>query len=278
MSRNHIAQYYDQTQHHYDRWWNLKEDMSLHYGLWFQDTKSFSEALKNTNKTLAELANIGSDQHVLDAGCGVAGSSIFLVNNFKVKVTGITLSDKQIQRGRQNVASSELGDSINLIKMDYTATEFKDNSFDVVWACESSSSCENKEAFTSEMLRVLKPGGRLVLSDFFRNEGIDQDNELVTKWCSSWAMASLPTRAELINTFEQQGFQSLKSLDLTREVFPTVKRLYRGFILGSIPSIIYNLLFGASKYSRGHYLSGKYQYEAYKKGLWSYHAMVFLKP
>ena len=77
FSKEEIADYYNQTLDHYKIWWNLSETQSVHYGIWHPDTPNFNEALRNTNREMATLAGIKPGQHVLDAGCGVGGSSLF---------------------------------------------------------------------------------------------------------------------------------------------------------------------------------------------------------
>ena len=90
MDNNNISNYYDYTQHHYERWWKLKESLSLHYGFWDEGVQNFNQALINTNKVMMELAKVGDGDTILDAGCGVGGAAIFLASNKNVKVNGIT--------------------------------------------------------------------------------------------------------------------------------------------------------------------------------------------
>ena len=54
--------------------------------------------------------------------------------------------------------------------MDALAMEFPDNSFDLVWACESGEHMPDKAAYVAEMSRVLKPGGTLVIATWCQRE------------------------------------------------------------------------------------------------------------
>ena len=163
-----VAAYYNQTQNHYQRWWQLTKGMALHYGIWYEDTTSFLESLNNTNKHLAELAEITEGQRVLDAGCGVGGSAIFLANNHKAQVTGITLSDLQVATALENATKHNVEHLTKFKVSDFCKTSFADERFDVIWACESSSSAVDKQKMVAEWYRLLKPGGKLVISDFFK--------------------------------------------------------------------------------------------------------------
>ena len=51
-----IAEYYNTTQIHYKKWWNLNEGLSLHYGIWENDVKNFTDSLINTNKVLMNFS------------------------------------------------------------------------------------------------------------------------------------------------------------------------------------------------------------------------------
>jgi tocopherol O-methyltransferase len=246
--------------------------MALHYGIWHENTRSLSEALHNTNQTLSDLGSISHGDFVLDAGCGVGGSSIFLAKEKGCRVKGITLSNKQVQTAKQNVEKSQLQSSVEILKMDYTKTTFADNSFDVVWACESISSLASKPLFAKEAFRVLKPKGRLVIADFYRTS--EDANDLLTTWSESWAMAELVTIKNMQSTLEDNKLVVTEVRDYTDKILKTSKRLYQASLLGKYPSLLYNLLFGASHYAKNHYKSGFHQFHALQKGLWKYHVLL----
>jgi SAM-dependent methyltransferase len=54
--------------------------------------------------------------------------------------------------------------------MDALNMGFPDNSFDLVWACESGEHMPDKKAYVDEMVRVLKPGGTLVIATWCQRE------------------------------------------------------------------------------------------------------------
>lgn len=70
---------------------------------------------------------------------------------------GITLSPKQVERGGQLAAERGLT-NVDFRVMNALAMEFPDDSFDLVWACESGEHMPDKKAYVEEMVRVLKPG------------------------------------------------------------------------------------------------------------------------
>lgn len=103
---------------------------------------------------------------VLDVGCGFGGTSRYLAKALgaEAHVTGITLSPKQVERGTQLAEEQGVADSTKFMVMDALNMDFPDNSFDIVWACESGEHMPDKKAYISEMMRVLKPGGKFVMA------------------------------------------------------------------------------------------------------------------
>ena len=62
-----------------------------------------------------------------------------------------------------------MSELVDFQQQDYTQTDFPDNNFDVAWAIESMTTATSKVAFFKEIHRVLKPGGKLVVADFFKS-------------------------------------------------------------------------------------------------------------
>ena len=70
---------------------------------------------------------------------------------------GITLSPQQVERGSGLAAERGLSNASFQV-MDAQAMTFPDNTFDLVWACESGEHMPDKQKYIQEMERVLKPG------------------------------------------------------------------------------------------------------------------------
>eukprot|EP00968_Pinguiococcus_pyrenoidosus_P027024 scaffold7349_cov383-Pinguiococcus_pyrenoidosus.AAC.3 len=101
---------------------------------------------------------------VLDVGCGIGGTSRYLAKKLgsNAEVTGITISPAQVQRATE-LATEQGVRNAKFELMDALAMTYPDNSFDVVWACESGEHMPDKEKYIQEMARVLKPGGRMIM-------------------------------------------------------------------------------------------------------------------
>src|SRR5207253_9880139 len=102
---------------------------ALHCGFWYEDTKNLAEAILNTDKFIVEVLAIDSSDTVLDAGCGVGGTSTFIAETTGANVAGLTLSDVQLSIARRKASRSHAASQLNFSKQDFTDTTFKENTF-----------------------------------------------------------------------------------------------------------------------------------------------------
>ena len=139
----------------------------------FYGGKDFIEAKYDFIDKMLDFSQTDSPPTVLDVGCGIGGTSRYIAKRFPdASVTGISISPEQIKRAtdlaaERNVpnAKFELCDALNM--------KYPDNSFDLVWACESGEHMPDKEKYVQEMARVLKPGGRMVIATWCQREDKD---------------------------------------------------------------------------------------------------------
>src|ERR1700687_2012427 len=85
-----VISYYEGTWFDYRWLWLNSENNAIHFGYHDEQRRSQAESLLNTNRVLAAVAAIHPGDRVLDAGCGVGGSSIWLAEQRGATVVGIT--------------------------------------------------------------------------------------------------------------------------------------------------------------------------------------------
>lgn len=272
FSQKEIARYYDLSEDHYKLFWNLEKSRSLHYGYWDTSTKNFHEALLNINKYLSQKINITKQDVVLDAGCGIGGSSVWLAKNIGCNVTGISLSEKQVATANGIAAKEGVGQLAKFNQKDFTQTGFADESFDIVWAIESVCHAHNKSEFLKEAFRILKKGGRLILADFFKEENLQGKNaEQIQQWAHGWAIDGFSTREEFEKQTIDAGFLNIQIEDASAAIKPSALRLYRSYFLGVIPAFLYRLFKPNATASGKNNVDTAYlQYKTLKKHLWKY--------
>jgi SAM-dependent methyltransferase len=167
-----VAQYYDVC-------WNRRfveghnaKSRAIHYGLYEAPDDPPEEAKLNTNRCIERLAAIApaiGPLRVLDAGCGVGGTAIDLARRHpNVSAVGLTLSAEQVELATRFAAEAGVADRVTFARRDYTDSRLPAGSFDVIWAVESLCHAPDRRAFFREAGRLLAPGGRVVVVDFFR--------------------------------------------------------------------------------------------------------------
>ena len=133
--------------------------------------KNFIEAKYNFTQRMLDWGGISGmqDAKILDVGCGIGGTTRYMANLLpNSTITGITLSPEQAKRATDLAAERNVPNA-NFQVMDALQMDFPDNSFDVVWGCESGEHMPDKKLYVQEMARVLKPGGLFLFDTINRN-------------------------------------------------------------------------------------------------------------
>jgi demethylmenaquinone methyltransferase/2-methoxy-6-polyprenyl-1,4-benzoquinol methylase len=114
-------------------------------------------------KAIQQLKDL-RPKKILDVATGTAD---FAITSFKIlqpeKIIGIDISDGMLEIGRKKIEKAGLQNSIELLNGDSEAILFDDNSFDAVTVAFGVRNFENLEKGLSEIKRVLKPGGKLIV-------------------------------------------------------------------------------------------------------------------
>ena len=147
--------------------WYTDEDMAKGAGtLLGSNVKDFIEAKFDFVDKMLEWSECPPEPaRVLDVGCGIGGTSRHLAKSLgpNSKVQGITLSPNQVKRATELAAEQNLPNASFQV-MNALAMDFPDDTFDLVWACESGEHMPDKKKYVEEMIRVLKPGGTIVIA------------------------------------------------------------------------------------------------------------------
>lgn len=111
----------------------------------------------------------GKPQNLLDVATGTADVAIMAARILKpARITGVDLSEKMLEIGRRKLQDLQLAVPIELLKADSEALPFEDRSFDAISVAFGIRNFEHLDKGLAEMLRVLKPGGRLAILEFSR--------------------------------------------------------------------------------------------------------------
>ncbi len=271
MTKKKAIEYFNQTQKDIELLWGSNRNYSIHYGYHDKDHKTHDKALVNMNRIIAKTAKIKPNSKILDAGCGIGGSAIWLAKNYSTKVVGININNMQIEKAKKLSAKNNVQDLTEFHARDFTDTKQKSNTFDTVWAIESAIFAEKKHSFLKESKRILKPGGRIIIADIFKKEDITKkEQHMIDRWLNGWASPNIVSAKEFEKDLKHAGFKNIELKNITKNIIPSSRRMYLGSIF-IYP--LYKLLQLAGKRTQTQtktIASAYHQYRALKKGLWEY--------
>ncbi|MET7717343.1 methyltransferase domain-containing protein [Streptomyces sp. NPDC005407] len=141
---------------------------SLHMGYWesASDRATMAEASRRLTKLMAERIKIGPGDRVLDIGCGTGAPAIQLAQSTGAVVVGITNSPAQLRLAAEKAREAKVADRVSFRCEDAGNLGFLPQSFDAVWLLESIMAMPDRLAVLRQAAAVLRPGGRLALTDF----------------------------------------------------------------------------------------------------------------
>ncbi len=280
IGKKQIVNYYDSAEIDYKLFWNLNSSAAMHYGYWDKRVKTLPEALEKENEILAEKVKIKKSDIVLDAGCGVGGSSIFLAKKYRCNVIGITLSKKQANSASEKAKKAKVTDRTKFFVMDYEHTTFSSKKFDVVWAIESFCHAENKKQFIEESFRILKPNGRIIIADgFTKKEAVTaSEKDIMNKFLSGFQVNYLETPSNIKIFLKKAGFQKITYMNITKNILPSSVKMYRYTLSTLLLGKVAEWLKFRTKIQTENIMAARYQYEALQKDLWEYGIFYAEKP
>lgn len=245
---------YQQIQQLYDASSGLWEQVwgeHMHHGYYGADGNLKKERRQAQIDLIEELlgwAGVPSNQalcepyRILDVGCGIGGSTLYLTEKFgsiaqnnlksdggvdRVTATGITLSPVQANRAIERAKIAGLESNVNFLVADALNMPFPDESFDLVWSLESGEHMPDKIKFLQECCRVLKPGGTLILATWCHRplgetagELTDAERKELAEIYRVYALPyviSLPEYEEIVRSLP---LTSIRSADWSKAVAP----------------------------------------------------------
>jgi len=118
--KDQIVRHYDELSPFYRDVWGVH----IHHGYWNTGKETKEEAQEQLIRELISRAGIKNGSRILDVGCGLGGSAIFLSKCLGAHVTGITISPIQVKIGNDLATQSDA--DVRLILMDAEALQMDD--------------------------------------------------------------------------------------------------------------------------------------------------------
>ena len=163
----------------------------------------------NSTKAQAELVGVTGSMRVLDAGCGIGGSSRYLAHTYGCRIEAIDLTPEFVGTATRLNELCGLDDQINTRQGSVTNLSYDDESFDLVWCQNVTMNVEDKPRMFAEAYRVLVPGGRYTISHGAR--GPAGEPHFPLPWALEPSYSFLGTPEEVLGWLEGAGFKIVEN-------------------------------------------------------------------
>jgi len=192
---------------------------SLHLGYWDIDENDvpLEQAADRLTDLMTDRLRLDKGQRVLDVGCGLGQPAARIHRRTGAHVTGIAISQDQITRATALAEADGLGDQLEFQHADAMKLPFPDASFDAAIAIESIFHMPDREQVLSEINRVLRPGGRLVLTDFFERAPIPAETRPAVDRLLRDFIMTLAHAEEYPPMLRRAGLRFVEIVDITEQ-------------------------------------------------------------
>jgi cyclopropane fatty-acyl-phospholipid synthase-like methyltransferase len=248
-----LEQYYSEAGPDYAAW---SREFNMHFGYYRAGINPLSREtmLEQMNaEVLARLKLEGiAEPRLLDLGCGLGATLRSFARRLpRAWLLGITRVPWQVENARALNHAAGCGERVRVVEGDYEETVLPSASYDGVYALESSCHAHgaDKGVLLAEAHRLLRPGGRLVVSDGFlaRDRFVNAlQQRIYRKLCECWVIEQLAQLALFRARLEALGFSEINIENLQMRVAPSV---------GHIPWVtlkflVTDVVFGKAKMTR----------------------------
>lgn len=244
-----VRDYYnEQTEKFYIRTWH---DTHIHFGLFEKDEKLLigrgkwvravrgkkiqqmkTKAMERMIEAVVEPIGIPAGGKVVDAGCGIGGTALYIAKHHDCSVVGVNISDEQLRMATERAEKAGAGDSVTFEYANCSShLPFDDDSIDIVVSIESACHYDDRQKFVAECARILKAGGKLSIVDWMAKDGLSplEYQNSIQPICDSWHLQDLETPGGYVEKMEEVGFELLASTDLTHKAIENARLMDHGY-------------------------------------------------
>ncbi|GAB4211547.1 MAG: methyltransferase domain-containing protein [Synechococcales cyanobacterium] len=250
MLQQRIQRFYDASSGLWEQVWGEH----MHHGYYGRDGLAPTErrqAQIDLIDTLLSWAGVTTATQILDVGCGIGGSTLYLAQRYQAQAVGITLSPVQARRAQERAqerahayAPGSNAPPITFQVADAMAMPFEDQRFDLVWSLESGEHMPDKARLLAECVRVLRPGGTLILATWCHRPLGDQpltprEQEALTQIYRLYHLPYVIALDEYQTLAQGLGLHELQAEDWSVAVAP-----FWDAVIGSIwdPAVLWRVL------------------------------------
>ncbi|HEY1744155.1 MAG TPA: class I SAM-dependent methyltransferase [Granulicella sp.] len=224
-----LEQYYSEAGPDYAAW---SREFNMHFGYYRAGANPLRREAMLEQMNAQVLARLQMDNlaapHLLDLGCGLGATLRSFAQRLpEAHLDGLTRVPWQVEKAQALNQAAGYGEQVHILQGDYEGTALPSNSYDGVYALESSCHAHgaDKAALLTEAHRLLRRGGRIVVADgFLANDrfAIGLQRTIYRKLCECWVIEELAQLRPFIARIRQLGFGNIAVERLQLRVAPSV--------------------------------------------------------
>jgi len=223
MAAEAVRDYYDLNT---ARWFERpRESNTIHRAVWGDGVQSQAEAFQYLDRLiLQELHALSSSYpaplHVLDLGCGICASLIFLASHSAMRGTGVTVSGVQARYAANHIRQAGLGDRVTCLECDFLALPRTLAPVQLAFSIEAFVHSADPERYFAATAEHVAPGGLLIVCDDFLSARAEarvsrREARMLAEVRNGWLAPSLVTVGHADVCASRVGYRLLKNIDLT---------------------------------------------------------------
>ena len=214
-----VSRFYDVVTRFYEYGWG----QSFHFAP-RRSGEGLHAAQRRQEAGVAELLELGPGMKVADLGCGVGGPLVNIAKTTGASVTGLNLNAHQISRGERAVRRAGLQETCGFLLANFMDVPLDDGHFDAAYSYEAVCHAPHKNLCFEEFHRLLRPGGRIALTEWCLTERFDPNDsthrDIRDRVELTNAVPNLLTTSEHVDAVREAGFEILAARDQALESDP----------------------------------------------------------
>ena len=272
-----VRAYYDDNTKMFLKLGQHAGSAAIHQPLYLSKGARLLDAVHAQHKIiLDELMTIGTPAHIVDLGCGVGASMIYLAQNSpdKIRFSGITLSPKQASNGQAYIEAIGLSERIRIRSGSYLDIPHDLDEADIAFAIESFIHATDPDQFFKEVSRLLKVGGKLVIFDdlLVTRERSEKQDKIIQEFGQGWQANTLLTSDQIIEIAQKHNLKTIETIDHTKSL--RFWRLRDRMVAMAMP-VVRTLARKSSYFA--FLIGGNARQQALRQGLIAYYQLTFQK-
>ncbi len=218
-----IAHFYDRSSTIWEETWGEH----MHHGYYGADgtvAKDHYQAQIDLIEELLAFGNVGTPKRIVDLGCGIGGSALYLAEKYNAEVVGLTLSPFQARRATERAVAAGLSDRVRFEVADAQNPPLERGAYDLIWSMESGEHMSDKKKFLQVSADLLKPGGVFLMATWCHRPTPPalsrRDHKLLRNLYRDYHLPYIISLPDYAKIAEKVGLGAVESADWSQAVSP----------------------------------------------------------